>query len=318
MISKSKFRPQLLLLLCANTPMHRISDSETTHILMISDILNNPHINPSQALNYYLKYQLNPTDSMNARIRGALSNQRITFALANLMRIDFFRTRPAAIWNINQIYKWQRVALSIMTPFIEWMALLFNILASIHDLALTDPYPADESTIDNAWKLRINAKLELFDLLPFALRDVCIDVYDAEFFHILFNVWDQTLCNVDYWYGVDLSQQAENVGIRCRYTWKKYEDDLFQNIFKWIRKRRVQIEGDQSLERILDLMPDRLRWILKAQVVSGFRLPTLPSKTGILVPLQLVRLMDTLTNIEESLIMVRQYKYFEIFYLYLF
>ncbi|KAG6886900.1 hypothetical protein C0992_001721 [Termitomyces sp. T32_za158] len=303
-ISQSKFRPQLLLLLCANTPVHRISDSETTHIIMISDILNNPQMDPSQALNYYLKYQLNPTDSMNARIRGALSNQRVTFALSNLMRIAFFRTHPAISWNINQMYKWQRVALSIVTPHIEWMVLLFNVLASTHNLALTDTYPQDESLITEDWKVRINTRLELFDLLPFTLRDVYLDVFNDQFFHIILNTWSEHLHDVVYWYGTNFDQESDDVSIRYQQAWKKYETQLLQSLFTWIRDRSVEIEGDGDLERVLTLMPDRIRWIVKAQVVSGFRLPQCNTKTGILAPLHLSPLMNALTNIEESLLIV--------------
>ncbi|KAG6876526.1 hypothetical protein C0993_002466 [Termitomyces sp. T159_Od127] len=304
-ISRSRFRPQLLLLLCANTPTHRISDSEITHLLMISDILNNPHMNQSNALNYYLRYQLNPTDSMNARIRGALSDERVTLALANLLRIDYFRTQPSAIWNINQLYKWQRAALSIMTPYIEWTALLFNILASTNPLALTEPYPTDnESLINDTWKYRLNANLELFDLLPFPLRDVYLDIFDSEFFHIVFNTWHEHLNDLAYWYGIDLAQESPAVSTRYNNAWLSYEDQLLAKLGKWINNRLTQIGDDPALVQILKLMPDRLLWIIKAQVVSGFRLPALSTKTGILVPLQLNPLLNAFANIEESLIMV--------------
>lgn len=303
MISSSQYRPQLLLLLCANTPTHRTSDSEATHLLMISDILNNPNMNPPQALSYYLKYQLNPTDSMNARIRGALSNQRITFALTNLLRIHFFRQRPAIIWNVNQMYKWQRAALSILTPYMEWMVLLFNVLASTHSLAVSDPYPADPSTIDDEWKRSINDRLEQFELLPFVERAVYLDIFNPEFFHIVFDTWDKHLHPLAHMYGENLSPQDTT---KYSDAWARYQADILDRLFKWITQRKIQVEDDKPLEDILNLMPHRLQWIIKEQVVSGFRIPALPTKTGILMPSDLTPLLTSLTKIEESLIIVSQ------------
>ncbi|KAG6877333.1 hypothetical protein C0993_008521 [Termitomyces sp. T159_Od127] len=301
MIAKSEYRSQLLLLLCANTPTHRTTESETTHLVMISNILNNSKMNASQSLMYYVKYQLNPTDSMNARIRGALSNERLTFALAGLLRIDFFRAHPAMLWNINQIYKWQRCALSILTPYIEWTSLAFDILASTNELALTEPFPTGKSTITYAIKKAINAKLERFMEQPFSMRQVCVDVFNAEFFCIILDVWHKRLEPLAHMFGTVLTGDTANTYSQA---WEQYQEDILHRLFTWIEARKAEVKEDPELEKVLDLMPDRLRWIIKGQVATGFRIPLLFTNSALLMPSMLTPLITSLSKIEESLIIV--------------
>ncbi|KAG5337017.1 hypothetical protein C0989_011180 [Termitomyces sp. Mn162] len=299
-INSSPFRGQMLAHLCANKRTHLTKELVVNRFLMLADMVNATDADRIAIVTYFLASCLDPADSMTGRIRAALSNIRFTFALTDLLRIEWYRTVGIQSWTTNQLYTWHRVALPLMTPLFEWNALCLQLLVTCRLQTFAQPFP-----VNITLKLRqtINDEIEAFSHLPVEERLLRLDLFDDTFFSIPSAAYSTHFMGLSHLYGADLDSLTSIMRKRFLHAWEQYQKYLFDSFEQWIARRRTEFSKDGQIKWILDRMMHRLRWIVSGQVVAGFRLPP-AVKTPFLTPQFLALHCGSLTDRQEAIISV--------------
>ncbi|KAG6877331.1 hypothetical protein C0993_008519 [Termitomyces sp. T159_Od127] len=291
--------------LTSNKPLYQVKENDENLVLMACDTILNATEEPIDALAFYLSECLDITSTMNTRIKAGLCNPRATSALAELMRFPWYRTHGIKAFTSNVLSTWSRVALPLVVPYIEWAGLALKVLSSTHKYAISIPYP-EECAITSDVTRSINDDLEQFNELSAPEQELYPDFLDDEFFDMLARLYGQHLAAHFYLFGTNLDLQPIEIRENYEGAWKKYIADLRENCVTWIRSRQLELtaEEDRPLLTLLDRLPDRLRWLIEAQVAASYHHPKLATPTPLIVPDFICRVAKNLALHEEGLIQI--------------
>ncbi|KAG6877332.1 hypothetical protein C0993_008520 [Termitomyces sp. T159_Od127] len=285
--------------LTTNKPLFQIRENDENLVLLACDTILHATEGAVEALGFFLTECLDQQNTMNTRIRAGLCNARATQALAELMRFSWHRTVGLKYFSANILFFWHRVALSLISPYMEWAGLSFKILSSTHSLALTAPYPP-EAEIDDKRINEVNQEIDQFGQLMAEDQDLSLDFLDDRFFNMISTSYIHHLAPHFHLFGAELGIEAYG------HAWTEYEKSIFKGCETWIveRKKDLVEAEDTALLTLIRRLPDRLRWMLRHQVGAGQEFPKAPTNTPLIVPYFVSLLAKKFADHDEGLIQI--------------
>ncbi|KAF8062584.1 hypothetical protein FPV67DRAFT_1673054 [Lyophyllum atratum] len=276
-LEKDKRAADIRVFLAANPEIYGLADSSDNACRMILREIAGCSAKDARArIDLAMDYSI----TNNSKLRSVFLNTSWALALADLHQFEGI-PRSACLY-VNFQYETKNVGIPFAFHFLQATVIMYQILSST-SIEFED---FDFASAPEDHLLNLHAALILrFKESPMESRGVIDHGFlDTSFFAIVTEMFSKHLALVSARGGEPINCNSNRPGGR---SWDRaftpYAAELIESVDRWIAEQRMAYKEDKYRLKLLEQLPNKLRWVLHGQVIrlSGL-VPQLKTKLPVM------------------------------------
>ncbi|KAF8057185.1 hypothetical protein FPV67DRAFT_1456417 [Lyophyllum atratum] len=276
-LEKDKRAADIRVFLAANPEIYGLADSSDNACRMILREIAGCSAKDARArIDLAMDYSI----TNNSKLHSVFLNTSWALALADLHQFEGI-PRSACLY-VNFQYETKNVGIPFAFHFLQATVIMYQILSST-SIEFED---FDFASAPEDHLLNLHAALILrFKESPMESRGVIDHGFlDTSFFAIVTEMFSKHLAPVSARGGEPINCNSNRPGGR---SWDRaftpYAAELIESVDRWIAEQRMAYKEDKYRLKLLEQLPNKLRWVLHGQVIrlSGL-VPQLKTKLPVM------------------------------------